>query len=414
MTYTTFFGWLSKDGKLLYLTKSITSFSNNFVTVFFVVYLSLLGIPLWQAGLVLTGGLLFSTMLNVITGYTADRMGRKKTLVFYTLLTSISALVFTFVDVPFVVIFCAVLSSLGSRSGFGPVAMLERVILAQSCSNENRTKMYAIYNTLGSLSGALGYLFGGFPAILQNVIGFDQLMSFRIMFLVYSILGFSILMIYFSLSQKVEIEVITTGVKEFPLSMETRRIVMKLSLLFSLDSFGGGLVTSSLVSYWFFQRFGLSVEYIGVIFFISSLLASISFILAAKIAGKIGLIKTMVYSHLPTSLSTAFIPFMPTLQTSVLLYTSRSLLSQMDVPTRQSYTMAIVKPEERTRVGGLINLPRSITQAISPFIAALLMQYVGFALPFILTGITKSFYDISLFFTFRNIKPLEEMENTES
>lgn len=408
MIFTTFLSWLSTDGKLLYSTKIITSFSNNFVSVFFVIYLSLIGIPLWQAGLVLTGGLLFSTLLNIVTGYSADRVGRKKMLVFYALFTATSALVFAFVDNTILLILCAVLSSLGSRSGFGPVAMLERVILAQSCSDENRTRMYAVYNTLGSLSGSLGYLFGGVPTILQDVLDIDQIFSFRIMFLVYAILVFSVFVIYSLLSEGVEMEGSSVDVRGLPLSMETRRIVLKLSLLFSVDSFGGGLITSSLVSYWFFQRFGLPVDYISVIFFVSSILASISFVLAAKVAGIIGLIKTMVYSHLPTSISTTFIPFMPTLQTSVILYTSRSLLSQMDVPTRQSYTMAIIKPEERTRVGGLINLPRSITQAISPSIAGLLMQYVGLSLPFIITGIVKSIYDVSLYFMFRNIKPPEE------
>lgn len=405
---TTVLSWLSRDGKFLYLTKVITSFSNNFVSVFFVIYLSLVGIPLWQAGLVLTGGLLFSTLLNVVTGYSADRVGRKKMLVFYALLTSISALVFAFFDYALVLISCAVLSSLGSRSGFGPVAMLERVILAQSCSNENRTRMYAVYNTLGSLSGSLGFLFGGFPIILQDVFGIGRIFSFRIMFLVYAILVFQVFAIYSLLSDRVEVEPSSISVKDLPLSKETKRIVFRLSLLFSMDSFGGGFITSSLVSYWFFQRFDLSVDYIGVIFFVSSILASISFILAARIAGRIGLIKTMVYSHLPSSISTTFIPFLPTLQSSVILYTGRSLLSQMDIPTRQSYTMAIVKPEERTRVGGLINLPRSITQAISPSIAGLLMQYVGLSLPFIITGIVKSVYDVSLYFTFRNIRPPEE------
>lgn len=408
MRFATLLNWLSTDGKLLYSTNIMTSFSNNFITVFFVIYLSLLGIPLWHAGLVLTGGLLFSTFLNVVTGYLADRVGRKKMLVCYALLTATSALTFAFTDNTLILISCAVLSSLGSRGGFGPIAMLERVILAQSCSDEYRTRMYAVYNTLGSLAGSLGYLFGGVPAIVQDVFDIDQIVSFRIMFFVYAILIFSVFVIYSQLSEGVEVDRSSIEERHLQLSMETKRIVVKLSLLFSVDSFGGGLITSSLVSYWFFQRFELPVDYISVIFFVSSIFASISFILSAKFAGKIGLIKTMVYSHLPTSISTTFIPFMPTLQTSAILYTSRSLLSQMDVPTRQSYTMAIIKPEERTRVGGLLNLPRSITQAISPSIAGLFMQYVGLSVPFIVTGILKSAYDVALYFMFRNIKPPEE------
>jgi MFS family permease len=193
-----------------------------------------------------------------------------------------------------------------------------------------------------------------------------------------------------------------------PLSPETRENALRLSLLFSLDSLGSGFIPSSLVSYWFFNRFGLDMDTIALIFSGSSLLAAISFMLAARISERIGLINTMVYSHLPSNLMTMSIPYMPNLAASSAIYMGRSLLSQMDVPTRQSYVMAIVRPDERSRVAGIINLPRSLTSAIGPTIAGFFMQFMGPSLTFLFAGGLKAVYDLTLYFNFRNVKPPEE------
>jgi MFS family permease len=400
------FNWLNLDGHILFLTNSISNFANSFVSVFFAIFLTSMGLPLWQVGLILTGGMITSTLMNLVTGFSADKIGRRKMLVFYSLLTILSGIIYAFVrNVPLLIL-TAIITMFGSKSVMGPVEMLERVILTQSCSDDRRTQMFAIRSTLRSLLGASGFLFSGFPILLQNLFYVDQLTSFRIMFIIYAILAFVVLLLYSRLSTNAEISVGKSISR--PLSPSTKSIVVKLSLLFSMDSFGGGLLTTSLVSYWFFQRFNLSVDVIGAIFFISSLLAAISFILAARIAKKIGLIRTMVYSHLPSNIMTIFVPYLPTVETSAIIYTSRSLLSQMDQPTRQSYIMAVVKPEERTRVGGLINLPRSFTRAVSPTIATTLMQFVGFSLPFLIAGVVKSIYDIALYWTFKEIKPPEE------
>jgi len=212
--------------------------------------------------------------------------------------------------------------------------------------------------------------------------------------------------IYSLLSEASELETDPTETK--PLSPETRRNVLRLSLLFSVDSLGSGFITQSLVSYWFFDRFGLGMDAIGTIFAASSVLAACSFMLAAQISERIGLINTMVYSHLPANLMTMSIPWMPNLATSSAVYVGRSLLSQMDVPTRQSYIMAIVEPEERSRVSGLINLPRSLTSALGPSIAGFMMQFLGASLPFVVAGALKAGYDLALYFMFRNVKPPEE------
>jgi MFS family permease len=401
--------WLSRDGKLLLAVRPLQTFSSSYVSIFFAVYMSLVGVPLWMIGVILTAGQLFSTLFNTVAGFMADRIGRKKMLVFFGLLVAFSGFIFATVSVPLILIPVAIVSTMGSRGGFGAANMLERVILAQSCSEEMRTKMYAVRSTLNSIARSVGLLSAGSVVVFQTWFSISQLASYRLMFGAYALLNLAVALLYGLLSRDAEVSEV--DVKPPPLSAKTKRNVFRLSLLFSIDSLGSGFIPSSLVSYWFFDRFGLGMDTIALIFSGSSLLAAVSFMLAARIAERIGLINTMVYSHLPSNLMTMSIPFMPNLATSSAVYMGRSLLSQMDVPTRQSYVMAIVEPEERSRVAGLINLPRSLTSAIGPTISGFVMQFLGPSLPFLLAGGVKAFYDIALYFNFKDVKPPEELLN---
>ena len=397
--------WVDRNGKLLLVVRPIQSFAASFVSIFFAIYLKSLGLPLWQIGLVLTGGLTVSTMFNLVAGFLADKVGRRRMLMFFGLLSSAAGIVFFVSSLPPLLVAVAVISSIGYRGGFGAAQMLERVILAQSSVDERRTRLYAIRSTAGSVATSLGSLFTGFVVILQGW-GFTVSASYRLMFGIYALLNIAVVFMYSLLGKEAEIEV--KHEEPVPLSPETKRYVVLLSLLFSMDALGGSFITHSLVAFWFFERFGLGVDIIGMIFSASSLLAAASFMLAARISERIGLINTMVYSHIPANIMMAMVPYMPNLPISLSLYLGRSLLSQMDVPTRQSYTMAIVKPEERSRVQGLINLPRSFTLAVGPSIAGYVMQFVGFSLPFLLAGSIKALYDVLLWLTFRNVKPPEE------
>jgi len=398
--------WISRDGKILLAARPLQSFSASFVSIFIAVYLSLVGLPLWQIGIVLTGGLLTSTLFNAITGFLADRMGRRRLLLIFGSIPILSGIIFARVTNPLVLLPVVVVSTIGSRGGFGPVNMLERVILAQSCPDDRRTRMYAIRSTLNSIAVSAGSLFTGAVVLLQGRLGLSVISSYQWMFGAYVLINGVTLLLYSLLSEASEVETDTAETK--PLSPETRKNVLRLSLLFSVDSLGSGFITSSLVSLWFFERFDLEMHVIGAIFSASSLLAATSFMLAARISERIGLINTMVYSHLPSNLMTMSIPWMPNLAASSAVYVGRSLLSQMDVPTRQSYIMAIVEPEERSRVSGLINLPRSLTSALGPSIAGFMMQFLGASLPFLVAGALKAGYDLALYFMFRNVKPPEE------
>ena len=403
--------WVTRDGKLLLFARPLQSFSASFVTIFIAVYLSFLGLPLWQIGFILTGGLLASTFFNMVAGFLADRVGRRRMLMFFGLIPVIAGVAYATMTNPYLLIPIAVVSTLGSRGGFGPAKMLEGVILAQACRDDKRTRLYAIRSTLNSVAISAGSLFAGVVVLLQNRFSLSVGTSYMWMFGIYALLNLLTVALYSLLSDAAEVENPAEEVQ--PLSPETRRNVLWLSLLFSVDSLGSGFVTQSLVSYWFFDRFGLGMDAIGTIFAASSLLAAVSFMLAARVSERIGLINTMVYSHLPANLMTMTIPYMPNLATSSTVYVGRSLLSQMDVPTRQSYTMAIVKPEERSRVAGLINLPRSLTSALGPSIAGAIMQFMGPSIPFLIAGGLKAAYDLGLYFMFRNVKPPEE-ENSVS
>lgn len=398
--------WITRDGKLLLFARPLQSFSASFVAIFIAVYLSFLGLPLWQIGLVLTGGLLASTLFNMVAGFLADRVGRRRMLVSFGLIPVFAGVAYATITNPYLLIPIAVVSTLGSRGGFGPAKMLEGVILAQACRDEKRTRLYAIRSTLNSVAISAGSLFAGAIVLLQNRFSLPVGTSYMWMFGIYALLNLLTVALYSMLSDAAEVE--NPAEEALPLSPETRRYVLRLSLLFSIDSLGSGFVTQSLVSYWFFDRFGLGMDAIGTIFAASSLLAAFSFMLAARVSERIGLINTMVYSHLPANLMTMAIPYMPNLAASSTVYVGRSLLSQMDVPTRQSYTMAIVKPEERSRVAGIINLPRSLTSALGPSIAGAIMQFMGPSIPFLIAGGLKAAYDLGLYFMFRNVKPPEE------
>jgi len=397
--------WVNRNGKILLAVRPIQAFAGSFVSLFFAIYLNFLGLPLWQTGLVLSGGLATSTLFNLIAGYLADRMGRRRLLMFFGLLSTAAGLVFTLTNQPLILVVTAVIASMGYGGGFGAAQMLERVILAQCCVDEERTKLYAIRSTIGSLATAAGSLFTGLVVVIQSW-GFVEAAAYRMMFGVFTVLNLIIVLLYLMLDEEAEIE--EEEAAQVALSPETKRYAVLLSILFSMDALGGAFIGRSLAAYWFFERFGLGMDSIGMIFSASSLLAAVSFMLAARVSTRIGLINTMVFSHLPANLMMAVIPYMPTLETSLFFYLGRSLLSMMDVPTRQSYTMAIVKPEERSRFQALLNLPRSITMAIGPSLAAYIMQFVGISMPFLIAGVIKSVYDIALWATFKDIKPPEE------
>jgi MFS family permease len=419
------FNWLERDGRLLLAAKMVRMFANGFLSVILAIYLKLIGFDDFLIGLILTTTLLNSVIFTLVASFYADKIGRRKFLLLYAALMSVSGFIFTISENYFALIIAAFIGTInitGAESG--AFLTIEQAILPQTLKNvRKRNTVFAIYNMAGTLAMAAGVLLSGLPSVLQQHLQYfdivlNQIGSIKLLFALYSVLGIVLLGIYLLLSQKIEVrdnlekqkDESTQLTKISSLTPKSRSIVMKLSCLFAIDSFAGGFMIQSIVSFWFFTRFGADLTTLSYIFSVSGVLTAFSFMAAAKIADRIGLINTMVFTHIPANILIIAVAFAPTLPIAVALYLLRMALSQMDVPTRQSYIVAVVREDERTTSAGITNISRNVTQAISPSLIGVLINSLSLAAPFIIGGALKVVYDVALYLNFRNVKPPEEKE----
>jgi MFS family permease len=291
--------------------------------------------------------------------------------------------------------------SAGDVSVFLP---LEQSMLAESASDKDRTELFSRYSLAGALMGAGGTLLAVIPGLAAEWLGGTAVQAMRLMFLLYAATGFAAAMIYRRLSESGTAETVKKSGQLGP----SRGIVYRLTVLFSVDAFGGGFFVQTILALWLLQTFGLSVAATANILFWSNILTALSYLAAAPIARRIGLLRTMVFTHLPSSLCLIAIPFMPNLNLVIGLLMLRGLLSQMDVPTRTSYVMAVVTPPERAAAASLTSVPRSLASGVSPVIAGYLMSVSHFGWPFLIGGLLKIGYDLTLLALFRHIQPPEE------
>ena len=419
------FDWLTRDGELLLVAKIVRTFAYGFLSVILAIYLKLIGFDDFLIGLILTTTLLNSVIFTLIASFYADKVGRRKFLLIYAALMSVSGLIFAVSENYIVLIIAAFIGTINiTGAETGAFLTIEQAILPQTLNNiRKRNTIFAIYNMAGTLAMAIGVLLSGLPEILQQQLQYfnimlNQIDSIKLLFVLYSLLGIVLIGIYQLLSHKIEVQknkgeedkndsnLLT--VRRSSLSPQSKGIVLRLSGLFAVDSFAGGFVIQSIVSFWFFTRFGADLTTLSYIFSVAGVLTAFSYIAAAKIADKIGLINTMVFSHIPANILIIGVAFAPTLPAAVILYLLRMALSQMDVPTRQSYIVAVVREEERTSAAGLTNISRNVTQAISPSLVGILIHSISLSAPFVIGGVLKVAYDIALFLSFRNVKPPEE------
>ena len=340
----------------------------------------------------------------------ADRVGRKRTLLVGAGLMILSGVVFALTG-DFVLLTLAAVIGVISPSGneIGPFLSIEQAALTQISPDEQRTRIFAWYNLVGSFATATGALVGGSLAQLLQAAGRTPLESYRAIVLGYAALGLGLLFLFTLLSPRVETPPAAQAPALRTLGLHrSRGVVVKLSALFALDAFAGGFVLQSLVAYWFQVRFGVEPAVLGGIFFGANILAGISALSAARIAARIGLINTMVFTHVPSNLLLILVPLMPNLPLAIAVLLLRFSISQMDVPTRQSYTMAVVDPDERSAASGVTTIARSLGAAIAPSIAGALFGASLLSVPFFLAGGLKIVYDLSLYLNFRMTKPPEE------
>jgi MFS family permease len=407
---------LTSDGWLLFLTRFIRLFAYGSLSVILVFYLVGLGLTTAQTGLLLTLTLAGDIVISLYLTTRADRIGRRRMLIAGAMLMAAAGLAFA-VTRNFLFLLIAGTIGVISPSGneVGPFLSIEQAALSHVVSSKARTEVFAWYTLAGSLATALGALFGGsISQALQKSL-MTPVQSYRVVVLSYAALGIVLALLFARLSSLAEVSSAAkeaaspaTVAKAFGIT-RSWHVVLKLSSLFALDSFAGGFVVQSFAAYWFYLRFGVRPAALGAIFFWANIFAGISALLASRLASRIGLIRTMVFTHLPSNVFLLLLPLMPNLKLAVLVLLVRFSISQMDVPARQSYTMAMVSPEERSAAGGITGVARTTGAAISPLFAGFLFAKPSLInIPFFIAGTLKIVYDLLLYRSFRKFHPPEE------
>lgn len=402
------FGWISRDGQLIILVRGLRTFAHSTISVLLAIYFDLQGFSLLEIGLFLTIGSTGATFWALVGGLCGDRMGRRRLLAVMGLLSALTGVaLITVRSLPLLAV-AAFLGGFSAMAGSsGGMTPLEQASLPATTAPERRTDLYALYGIVGTAAISLGALAAGFPSLFQSALGMGQVAAFQVVFAGYVLLSLMVALLYGRLSPQVEV---ATGEARWinPLRLPSRRRISTLSALFTVDSFGTGLIGQSLVSYWFFTRFGVQPEALGVLFFASSVLTAISMWVAAKLASRIGLVNTMVFTHIPSNLILMAIPFVPTARLAVLCWLVRAFFAQMDNPAIQSYTMAVVGHEERSAMATATSVSRSAGTAAGPAAAAVMWSAASASLPFLVGGTIKVAYDLILWVLFHQVKPPEE------
>jgi MFS family permease len=406
------------DAPLLFTTRSLRLFAYGFLSVVLALYLAELGLDERQIGLLLTLTLLGDTAISLWITTHADRAGRRRMLVAGAVLMVLAGVVFALTRDYLVLVLAATIGVISpSGNEIGPFLSVEQAALTQLLPDERRTGIFAWYNLAGSFATALGALAGGLLAQGLFGLGFPPLAAYRLVVAGYAASGLLLLALFTRLSPAVEAPARPGGAGSEPgesralLGLHrSRNVVLRLASLFALDAFAGGFVIQSLMAYWFHTRFGVEPALLGAIFFCANLLAGVSALSAAWIARRIGLIRTMVYTHLPSNVLLMLVPLMPSLPLAAAVLLLRFSISQMDVPTRQSYTMAVVAPDERSAASGVTGVARTVGASLSPVLTGFLLSSPALiASPFFISGALKIVYDLALFRSFQAIKPPEEL-----
>jgi MFS family permease len=397
---------LSRDGWLLFATCAVRSFAYGFLSVILGLYLDAIGLSTTAIGWIFTAALAGGALMTVIITSIADSFGRKNLLIFGALLMALAGWVFSVSGNPIFLTLAAVFGTISpSGKEVGPFLSIEQAILPQTTTDQNRTTVFSAYNLVGSFASALGALAVGLPQQFFTT----AVSGYR--FLVWGYIACALMMmaVFFFLSRSIEAKRKRPSDRRTIGVRQSRRMVAKLAGLFALDAFAGGFIVQSIVAYWFYLRYGTDLNVLSGIFFGINILSALSFLAAPAIARRIGLLNTMVFTHLPSNFLILLVPLMPNLELTVVVLLARNLLSQLDVPTRQSYTMAIVAPEERAAAAGLLSVSRNTGAALAPLFTGAILAHPIYGWPFLLAGGLKVIYDLLIFAVFRKVKPPEEV-----
>ncbi len=401
---------LRRDLVLIYVAAGLRSCGVGLAGVLAGVYLARVGFSPTRIGLLIAAGLAGAALATVIVSFWSDHLGRRGTLIVFSLLSAVGflalAITANFVLLT-VLLFLGMLNAMGTdRSA---AFALEQTMIPSLVADHRRTWAIACYNLIQDAGAAFGALGAGLPLVLHRWAHVDFMPGYRAVFL--GMAGATALACYAYLTLSDAVEVApgpALGRDRAASTPQGKRIVARLSALFALDSFGGGFLTDALVAYWFFQRFGIAEQGLGLLFFVVHVLNAVSHLGAAWLARRIGLLNTMVFTHLPSSICLILVPLAPSFKLAALLFFLREAMVEMDVPSRQSYLAAIVAPQERTFASGITNVSRNVSWAVASALAGSLMQHLASSAPLLLGGGIKIVYDLLLYRAFRGVKPPEE------
>lgn len=404
-----------RDVRLLFATRTIRMFGYGFLATVLVLYLSALGYSGPDIGILLALTLLGDAAISLWLTTHADRLGRRRVLVVGAGLMLLAGLVFVSTPLLPVLVVAATIGVMSpSGNEVGPFLAVEQAALTQLVPSPRRTSLFARYQLVGSFATATGAVVAGIVAQLAMDRGASTPDAYRLVLVGYAVAGLVIGALFLGLGSEVEVppaQVHDEAIRTRLGLHRSQGIVARLSALFALDSFAGGFVIASFVAFWFQDRFGLDPARLGLLLFGANVLAGLSALAAGPLAARFGLIKTMVFTHLPSNVLLILVPFMPTLESATVVLLVRFAISQMDVPTRQSYTMAVVDPDERSAAAGVTGVARSLGVAASPIVAGPLYLGAAFTgLPFVIAGGLKIAYDLLLYRSFRAIRPPEEAD----
>jgi MFS family permease len=391
------------DHALLYVARGLRGFGDGFAVILLPAYLSAIGFSTGEIGIIVSASLLGTALLTLAIGFVAPRHDLRNLLLGGAALMAATGVAFPNVTLFGPIAIVAFIGTINPSTGdLGVLVPLEHAMLARGASDEDRTHVFARYSLIGALSMAAGSLAAALPDAMA-LAGIGTLDAFRIMFYVYAVLGVGAFVLYRRLPHAQG----DAPRAATPLG-PSRGIVYRLAALFSLDAFAGGFVVQSLLALWLFERFDMSLAAASLFFFWASTLSAFSYPVAAWLAKRIGLVNTMVFTHIPSSLFLILAAFAPNLTVAIALLTLRAALSQMDVPTRTSYVMAVVTPAERPAAASVTAVPRSLASSLSPALSGVLLATPFSGLPLIACGVLKIVYDLALLYSFRHTRPPEE------
>jgi MFS family permease len=405
------------DVRLLFVTRIVRMFSYGLLAVILALYLSEAGLSDPEIGLLLTLTLLGDTLISLWITTRADRIGRRRMLLIGAVLMIFAGILFAVTRNFYLLLFAATIGVISpSGNEVGPFLAIEQSALAQTLPGTRRTQVFAWYQLAGSLATAVGSLLGGGLAQILQVGGSSPLASYRVVILLYAALGMVLILMFNFVSPLIEVPFSENRKEKVNLLGLGRssKTILKLAGLFSVDAFAGGFVVQSIVAYWFHVRYGVNPATLGAIFFGANIFAGISALSAAWIARKVGLLNTMVFTHVPSNILLILVPLMPNLPLAITMLLLRFSISQMDVPTRQSYTLAVVSAEERSSAAGVTGIARTLGASLAPLFSAPLIGIPALAgAPFVIAGVLKLVYDFSLYRSFKTIKPHEEQQTLQ-